>query len=69
MRPSLYVKTGCPFCAEMRRELENAGTHYDEINVSERREAIPELLKLTKGKRIVPVLVDDAGVHVAPHGG
>jgi glutaredoxin len=69
MRAILYVKTGCPFCAEMRRGLDGAGVAYDEVNVSERREAIPELLKLTRGKRIVPVLVDDDGIHVAPQGG
>ena len=69
MRALLYVKTGCELCEEMRRGLAEAGVVYDEINVSERREKIPELLKLTRGKRVVPVLVDAAGIHVAPRGG
>ena len=42
---------------------------FEEIDVSARREKIPELLKLTRGKRIVPVLVDQSGVRVAPCGG
>jgi hypothetical protein len=53
----------------LRSELESAGTEYEVVDVGERREVVPELLKLTKGRRIVPVLVDDAGVHVAPGGG
>ena len=69
MRALLYVKNGCEHCVEMRRSLDDAGIAYDEINVSERRETIPELLKLTRGKRVVPVLVDAAGIHVAPRGG
>ena len=69
MRALLYVKTGCKFCDEMRRSLEDEGIAYEEIDVADRRETIPELLKLTRGKRIVPVLVDAKGVHVAPRGG
>ena len=34
-----------------------------------RPEVIPELMKLTGGRRIVPVIVDAAGIHVAPAGG
>ena len=33
------------------------------------REVVPELLKLTKGRRIVPVLVEGARISVAPDGG
>jgi glutaredoxin len=69
MRALLYVKNDCKLCEELRKSLEDAGVAYEEINVSERREKIPELLKLTRGKRVVPVLVDAAGIHVAPRGG
>jgi hypothetical protein len=40
-----------------------------EIDVGTRRAALPELLKLTGGRRVVPVIVDESGVHVAPEGG
>lgn len=69
MRATLYVTDGCAFCARLRGELREAGRPFEEINVSRRRETIPELLKLTRGKRVVPVLVDERGVHVAPFGG
>jgi len=66
---TLYTNTGCPFCAAARRELEAHGVTYVEINLSDRPERIPELLKLTRGRRIVPVLVDASGISVAPNGG
>jgi glutaredoxin len=65
----LYVKAGCPYCAAKRAELEKRGARFDEVNVSERPDAIPELLKLTKGKRVVPVVVEGARISVAPEGG
>jgi glutaredoxin 3 len=66
---TLYVKTGCPYCAAKRRELSDGGVAFTEVNVSERPEVIPELLKLTKGKRLVPVIVEAARITIAPEGG
>ena len=66
---TLYVKTGCPYCAAKRREFEKGGVVFTEVNVTERPEAVPELLKLTKGKRLVPVIVEGASVSIAPQGG
>ena len=68
-RVTLYVKTGCPYCAAKRRDLSGRGVTFSEINVSERPEVIPELLKLTKGKRLVPVIVEGTRISVAPEGG
>ena len=69
MAVTLYVKTGCPYCAAMRQELQDKGTAFNEVNVSDKREAIAELVKLTGGRREVPVLVDGTTVTVAPSGG
>ena len=66
---TLYVKTGCPYCAAKRREFTANGVAFTEVNVSERPEVIPELLKLTKGKRLVPVIVAGSRISVAPDGG
>jgi glutaredoxin 3 len=66
---TLYVKTGCPYCAAKRREFTTGGVAFTEVNVSERPEVIPELLKLTKGKRLVPVIVEGSRISVAPDGG
>jgi glutaredoxin 3 len=66
---TLYVKTGCPYCAAKRNELQKKGAGFTEINVTERPEVIPELLRLTRGERLVPVIVQGNRVAVAPEGG
>ena len=68
-KATLYVKTGCPYCAAKRREFVGKGVSFAEINVTERPEVIPELLKLTKGRRLVPVIVEGGRISVAPEGG
>ena len=69
MSRTLYTKTGCPYCAAMREDLTARGAAWNEINVTDNPERIPELLKLTGGQRLVPVLVEDGKVVVAPRGG
>jgi len=45
-------------------------SYYEpEINVSERPQALAELMKLAGGRRIVPVVVEGGRVSVAPAGG
>ncbi|MCW5890630.1 MAG: glutaredoxin family protein [bacterium] len=65
----LYTRTGCPHSDVLRAELAARGMAITEIDVARRRDAVPELLKLTGGRRVVPVLVDGATITVAPHGG
>lgn len=65
----LYTKTGCPFCDAKRAELAARGAVVREINVSERPQAVVELLKLTGGRRVVPVVVEAGRITVAPDGG
>jgi glutaredoxin len=65
----LYTLAGCPHCAAERAALAARGATVREIDVGVRPEVIPELLKLTGGRRIVPVVVDGTGIEVAPRGG
>ena len=65
----LYTMSGCPHCAAMRAALAARGVAVDEIDVGVRRELLPELLKLTGGRRVVPVVVEDGRILVAPEGG
>ena len=65
----LYTKTGCVFCDAKRAELAARGVAVREIDVGRRPEAVVELLKLTGGRRIVPVVVERGAVAVAPDGG
>ena len=54
----------------LRRQAHGAGgLAVREINVTERPETVAELMKLTGGRRLVPVVVEDGRVAVAPDGG
>ncbi|HUE29706.1 MAG TPA: glutaredoxin family protein [Verrucomicrobiae bacterium] len=65
----LYTKAGCPYCDAKRSELAARGVAVREVNVSEHPEAIAELLKVTRGRRIVPVVVEGGRIEIAPAGG
>ena len=65
----LYTAAGCPYCAAKRAELVARGVAVREVNLSERPEAIAELLKVTRGRRIVPVVVGGGRIEIAPEGG
>lgn len=65
----LYLRAGCAACAATRAALAARGVAVREIDVDAQPERIPELLKLTGGRRVVPVVVDGTGVAVAPDGG
>ena len=65
----LYTTSGCPHCNAMRAALAARGVSVEEIDVGVRRELVPELLKLTGGRRLVPVVVEDGNILVAPEGG
>lgn len=53
----------------MRVRLRERGSSFTEIDVAARPECVPELVKLTGRRRVVPVLVDGVRVEVAPDGG
>lgn len=65
----LYTRAGCVHCDAMRATLATRGATVDEIDVGVNRRALPELLKLTGGRRVVPVVVEDGRILVAPDGG
>ena len=65
----LYTRAGCPDCDAKRAELAAAGVAFREIDVSREPQSISELPKLTRGRRIVPVLVREGRIEIAPRGG
>ena len=65
----LYTRAECPFCDALRAALAARGAVVREIDVGRQPEVIPELLKLTRGRRVVPVVVERGRVDVAPDGG
>jgi glutaredoxin len=66
---TLYVRTGGAHSDAKRQELRARGVTFTEVDVAAHPEAIPELMKLTGGRRIVPVIVEGARIQVAPDGG
>ncbi len=55
---TIYTKTGCPYCAKALEDLRKRGVNFTEINLSEQKERIEEMVKISGG-RIVPVIVDE----------
>ena len=53
---TLYVKTGCPFCAMVIHKLEELELEFEEKNVAD--PGIAEELMQRGGKRQMPYLVD-----------
>jgi len=53
---TLYVKTGCPFCAKVLAVGEDLGVEFELKNVAD--EGITEELIARGGKRQMPYLVD-----------
>ena len=66
---TIYTRGDCPFSVALKKRLDAEGTHYSEVDLSREPRAIPELVKLTGGERVVPVLVDGGVIRVAPEGG
>ena len=65
---TLYTHPECGYSDALKEELDEAGTAYDEIDLSVRPEAWADLKKLTGGERITPVLVEGDAVSVGFHG-
>lgn len=53
---TLYVKTGCPYCAMVLHKVEELGIEIEEKNIAD--DAIAEELVARGGKRQVPYLID-----------
>ena len=58
----LFVSTGCPFCAELREQLDWDGREYVERDVDADALARERLLELVGAGAMVPALVDDGHV-------
>jgi glutaredoxin 3 len=60
---TLYVKTGCPYCAKVLAAGEELGIEFDQKNIAD--PAVADELMARGGKRMVPYLVDeDAAVEM-----
>ena len=66
---TLYTKVGCPYCAAARKHYDEQGIAYSEIDVHDIAGAQDKVLELTRGERIVPVIVDNGQIKVGFGGG
>lgn len=58
---TLYVKTGCPFCAAVLNKVEELGIEIEEKNVAD--EGVADELIALGGKKQMPYMVDtESGV-------
>ncbi|MFH1687028.1 MAG: glutaredoxin family protein [bacterium] len=65
----IFTKVGCPYCAAAKKHYTENGVTFEEVDVHEVRGAEAELLKLTNGERIVPVIVGDGQTKIGFGGG
>ena len=60
----IYTKKGDIPCQLLKRRFDREGVRYKEIDVSQNASAKAEMLKLSDGQDIVPVVVIDGKVTV-----
>jgi len=66
---TIYTKEGCPYCAAAKKKYSEDGKAFEEIDVNNVTGAKEKLLELTKGQRIVPVIVEEGQVQIGFGGG
>ncbi|MCH7690850.1 MAG: glutaredoxin [candidate division Zixibacteria bacterium] len=66
---TIYTKQGCPYCAAALKHYTEQGTEFKQIDIHDTPGAKEEVLKLTKGQEIVPVIVEDGQVTAGFGGG
>ena len=65
----LYTKPGCPFCAEARKDLEERGVSYEEISIENNPKAVADVMRLSQGSGMVPIMISGNEVKVGFGGG
>ncbi|MBU7007895.1 glutaredoxin family protein [Phosphitispora fastidiosa] len=68
MGVTIYTKDGCPHCQAAKEHFSRQNIDYTEINISEDKGKIDELVKVA-GVRKVPVIVEGDKVTVGFNGG
>jgi len=66
---TIYTKPGCPFCAAAKQDLEERGVPYKELSTENDPMVAQEVIRLSNGKGIVPILVIGEEIKVGFGGG
>jgi glutaredoxin 3 len=65
----IYGKDSCPYTQAARDDYERRGVAVQYVNVKKSASDLERMLTLSKGRRAVPVIVDDAGEVTIGFGG
>jgi len=60
----IFGKNGCPYTDAARSHYKDAGADFQYINVKKDAAELQRMLKLTHGRREVPVIVDGEKVTI-----
>lgn len=63
MAVTIYTKHGCPYCAAAKDHYRSEGIDFEERNVHDDPDAMPDLVALSP-TRLVPVIVDGDSVTI-----
>jgi C_GCAxxG_C_C family probable redox protein len=66
---TIYTKPGCPYCAAAKQDLEERGVTYEELSIQDNPKVAQEVMRLSDGKGIVPILVIGEEIKVGFGGG
>lgn len=56
----LYTKSWCGYCSAAKRLLKGKGVPFDEVDVEDNPERLPEMIRRAGGRRTVPqIFIDD----------
>ena len=65
----LYTHPDCAFSSAAKMDYRKRKVAYVEVDLSKEEEKIPDLLALTKGERVTPVIVEGGVVTIGFKGG
>lgn len=65
----IYTHPDCAFSAAAKMDFRHRKVHYVEIDVSIETDKIPDLLALSNGERLTPVIVENGVVTLGFKGG
>ena len=66
---TLYTHPDCAFSSAAKMDYRKRKVAYEEVDLSKQQDRIPELLALTNGERVTPVIVEDGAVTIGFKGG
>lgn len=65
----LYTHPDCAFSSAAKMDYRKRKVAYEEVDLSKQEDRVPELLALTNGERVTPVIVEDGAVTIGFKGG